>query len=164
LTNKYFLKRTFGSLKTWIVGGCLLSAVALFGLVIGGINGKGWLLELNVFILGAANGSFSIAAIATMMQLAHEGKSKTEGTRIGLWGASQAIAFGLGGFLGALCSDIARALIVDIGSAYAIVFFAECILFVLAAKIALSIQINKFQNTFTTSKTDTIITSTENTT
>ena len=34
-----------------------------------------------------------------MMQLANEGKSKTEGTRIGLWGASQAIAFGAGGFL-----------------------------------------------------------------
>ncbi len=164
LTNKYFFNRTFGSLKTWIVGGCLLSAIALFGLVIGGINGKGWLLELNVFVLGVANGSFSIAAIATMMQLAHEGKEKTEGTRIGLWGASQAIAFGIGGFLGAICSDIARVFINDVGSAYAIVFFAECILFFVAAKIAQSIQISKSHNNLLSSKTNTLISSSGNTT
>lgn len=147
LTNGYFFRKTFGSLKSWIVGGCLFSAISLLGLVIGGVNGEGWLIELNVFILGVANGSFSIAAIATMMQLANEGKSKTEGTRIGLWGASQAIAFGAGGFLGAVSSDIVRSFINDIGSAYAIVFFVESILFLLAAKIAKDIQIkNKFQN------------------
>ena len=164
LTNKFFFNKVFGSLKVWIVGGCLFSAFALFGLVLGGVNGKGWLLELNVFILGVANGSFSIAAIATMMQLAKEGRSKTEGTRIGLWGASQAIAFALGGFLGAISSDIARAFINDVGSAYAVVFFAECMLFFIAAKIAQSIEISNSKNSITSGKTNTIISSTGNTT
>ncbi len=147
LTNGYFFRKTFGSLKSWIVGGCLFSAMSLLGLMFGGFNGKGWLIELNVFILGVANGSFSIAAIATMMQLAKEGKSKTEGTRIGLWGASQAIAFGAGGFLGAVSSDIARSFVNDNGVAYGIVFFVESILFLLAAKIAKNIRIkNNIQN------------------
>ena len=163
-TNKFFFNRVFGSLKVWIVGGCLFSAFALFGLVLGGVNGKGWLLELNVFILGVANGSFSIAAIATMMQLAKEGRSKTEGTRIGLWGASQAIAFALGGFLGAISSDIARAFINDVGSAYAVVFFAECMLFFIAATIAQSIEISNSKKSITSGKTNTIISSRGNTT
>jgi BCD family chlorophyll transporter-like MFS transporter len=164
LANGYLFGKNFGSLKTWIVWGCLFSAIALFGLVIGGINGKGWLLELNVFFLGIANGSFSIAAIATMMQLAQEGKPKTEGTRIGLWGASQAIAFGAGGFLGALFSDIARLFIADNGSAYAIVFFIECLLFVVAARIANSIQMHKSQEDSKNITPNTIISSSENTT
>lgn len=163
-TNGFFLGKTFGSLKSWIIGGCLFSAVALFGLFLGGLNGEGWPIKLNVFILGVSNGSFSIAAIATMMQLATEGKPKTEGTRIGLWGASQAIAFGAGGFLGAVCSDIARSFIADNGSAYAIVFFAECILFVFAAKIAANIQIPKSNKKTNKSKTKIIISSSGNTT
>lgn len=163
-TNKLLFNRVFGSLKIWIVGGCLFSAIALFGLVLGGVNGKGWLLEFNVFILGVANGSFSIAAIATMMQLAKEGRSKTEGTRIGLWGASQAIAFALGGFLGAVSSDIARAIINDTGNAYAVVFFAECMLFFVAAKIAQSIEISNSHDKVTSSKTNSIISSSGNTT
>ncbi|OUW04744.1 MAG: MFS transporter [Betaproteobacteria bacterium TMED156] len=157
LSSLQLLGKQFGSLKAWIVGGCLFSAVALFGLVLGGINGKGWFIELNVFILGVANGSFSIAAIASMMQLANEGKSKTQGTRIGLWGAAQAIAFGSGGFLGAIFSDIARAFVSNIGFAYAIVFFAECILFVIAAKIAFNIDLSKTYLNNHNNKTNIII-------
>jgi BCD family chlorophyll transporter-like MFS transporter len=51
----------------------------------------------TVFVLGVANGAFSIAAIASMMALATEGRAAREGVRMGLWGAAQAIAFGVGG-------------------------------------------------------------------
>ena len=61
--------------------------------------------------LGVANGAFSIAAIATMMRLAGEGGAGREGTRMGLWGAAQAAAFGLGGLLGTAASDLAHALL-----------------------------------------------------
>ena len=37
---------------------------------------------------------------------------------MGLWGAAQAIAFGLGGFLGAVASDLARMLLDAPGLAY----------------------------------------------
>ena len=53
-------------------------------------------LQSIVIFLGVSNGIFSIAAIGLMMQLAKEGGKRKEGIRMGLWGASQAIAFALG--------------------------------------------------------------------
>jgi MFS transporter, BCD family, chlorophyll transporter len=37
---------------------------------------------------------FAVAAIGSMMALAGEGRGRREGTRMGLWGAAQAIAAG----------------------------------------------------------------------
>jgi BCD family chlorophyll transporter-like MFS transporter len=86
--------------------------------------------------MGAANGMFSIAAIASMMRLAGHGRERREGTRVGLWGAAQAMAFGFGGLAGAAASDVARWFIVDAGVAYALVFALESLLFVCAAVLA----------------------------
>ncbi|WP_198970689.1 BCD family MFS transporter [Xylophilus sp. ASV27] len=126
----------FGSLRSWQIGGCLVSAVALLGLVAAGMVGTSWPFKANVFLLGAANGAFSIAAIAAMMALASEGRASREGVRMGLWGAAQAVAFGLGGLLGTAASDLARAFIGTPGMAYAAVFAAEAALFVVAAGLA----------------------------
>lgn len=127
---------TSKTLRNWTVGGCIASALALLALTIAGTLGGDWPLKANVFALGAANGAFSIAAIASMMQLAGRGVSGREGTRMGLWGAAQAIAFGIGGLSGAVASDISRSLIDDVGSAYGLVFGAEALLFLLAARMA----------------------------
>ncbi len=124
------------SLRLWTVGGCLVSGAALLGLVVGGVAGPGWPLRLNVFLLGAANGAFSIAAIASMMRMAGDGRAQREGTRMGLWGAAQAIAFGLGGLAGAGASDVMRWLVGSPVSAYGAVFFAEAVLFGVAAVLA----------------------------
>ncbi len=135
-----FLRKYFGSLRFWTVYGCLASAIAMAGLCIGGFVGPGWPLNLNVFLLGVANGAFSIAAIASMMRLAVADGSGKEGVRIGLWGGAQAIAFGLGGLLGAVASDAARWLITDTAIAYSFVFILEALLFVISAKFAKNIQ------------------------
>jgi BCD family chlorophyll transporter-like MFS transporter len=71
-----------------------------------------------------------------MMRLASEGRERREGVRMGLWGAAQAIAFGLGGLIGTGASDIARAFIGSPAAAYASVFAAEALLFVVAALLA----------------------------
>jgi BCD family chlorophyll transporter-like MFS transporter len=134
--RRRWLPRAAGSLRMWTVGGCIVSGMALAGLVAGGLVGPGWPLRVNVFLLGAANGAFSIAAIASMMRMAGQGRERREGTRMGLWGAAQAIAFGIGGLIGATASDVARWLIGSPASAYAIVFFAEAMLFVVAARLA----------------------------
>lgn len=126
----------FGSLRAWQIGGCLLSALMLLGLVAAGIVGTGWPFRANVFALGVFNGAFSIAAIASMMRLASEGRQAREGTRMGLWGAAQAVAFGMGGLLGTAASDIARWLIGTPSHAYAAVFAFEALLFVAAAALA----------------------------
>jgi BCD family chlorophyll transporter-like MFS transporter len=135
-----FGDRQFGSLRTWTVGGCIASSLALMGLVVAGAVGPGYPLKITVFLLGVSNGAFSIAAIASMMRLAGEGRGQREGTRVGLWGAAQAIAFGAGGLIGATASDISRRFIDDPGLAYGLVFFAEAGLFLLAARLAVGID------------------------
>jgi BCD family chlorophyll transporter-like MFS transporter len=69
----------------------------MVGLVAAGWSARPGRFKATVFVLGVANGAFSIAAIGSMMRLATEGAPGREGVRMGLWGAAQAIAFGLGG-------------------------------------------------------------------
>lgn len=133
-------RRALGSLRAWTVGGCLASALALAGLCTAGFVGGAWPLHATVFALGAANGAFSIAAIGSMMRLAGAGRRGREGTRMGLWGAAQAIAFGGGGLFGAVASDLVRLVLPAPGEAYAIVFGAEALLFVAAARLAAAIE------------------------
>ncbi len=130
-----------GSLRVWCVGGCIASAIALAGLAIAGHAGAPWPLQANVFLMGVANGAFSIAAIGQMMRLATQGRASREGVRMGLWGAAQAIAFGFGGLIGTAASDIAHWLIASNGAAYGTVFALEALLFVASAWLALRIPL-----------------------
>lgn len=133
-----------GSLRGWTLGGCIASAFALAGLAVAGVmsaGGQAWPLRENVFLLGVANGAFSIGAIGSMMQLASQGRASREGVRMGLWGAAQGIAFGLGGLAGTAASDLARWLIAQPGSAYACVFALEGVLFAVSALLAARIAI-----------------------
>ena len=125
-----------GSLRGWTIGGCIASALALLGLTLAGLHGEGSPLKTTVFALGLANGAFSIGAIGSMMRLAGEGRQAREGVRMGLWGAAQAVAFGIGGLVGTGASDLARWLIASPGSAYATVFALEALLFILSAALA----------------------------
>jgi BCD family chlorophyll transporter-like MFS transporter len=136
LAGHRFAGRALGSLRGWTIGGCLASALALAALAAGGWAGPGWPLEANVFALGAANGAFAIAAIASMMRLAGLGHASREGVRMGLWGAAQAVAFAVGGLGGAAASDCTRRFVASPGPAYALVFAAEALLFVWAARLA----------------------------
>lgn len=133
-TLKYRVQ--FGALRTWSIGGCIASAAALAGLSVGAFVGPQWPLSANVFALGVANGAFAVAAIGSMMELAASGGARKEGLRMGLWGAAQGVAFGLGGFLGTASADIARLLMGSSISAYATVFAAEAILFLVSAALA----------------------------
>lgn len=128
-------------LRRWIVGGCLASAVALAGLAWGGTSAGDWNLSLNVLLLGFANGAFAVAAIASMMVLASQGKGNREGLRMGLWGAAQAIAFAIGGFLGTVAADLARLWLEDPVVAYGTVFMLEALLFVLAAQLGAAVSL-----------------------
>lgn len=128
-----------GSVQSWMVGGCLFSAMATAGLVSSALSAE-WPLKANVVFLGVANGAFSIAAIATMMRLASEGGAGREGTRMGLWGAAQAAAFGLGGLLGTAASDLAHALLGEQRSAYAAVFALQGLMFAVSAVVALRLR------------------------
>ncbi|MEM6487317.1 MAG: BCD family MFS transporter [Pseudomonadota bacterium] len=125
-------------LRAWTVGGCAASALALMGLALGAKlapQGWAWPLDLNVFALGFSNGAFAVAAIGAMMALATEGTGGA-GTRMGLWGAAQAIGFGLGNLIGAGAVDVARLVAAEIETAYAAVFAGEGCLFLVSAVLA----------------------------
>lgn len=136
-----FKSKTKHILHLWIRGGCLLSAVCLALLATGGLlGGDSWPININVFVLGVANGSFAVAAIGGMMMLASEGRSQRDGLRMGLWGAAQAISFALGGFLGTVAVDVASLWLANPAAAYGIVFFAEAALFVWAASLIFNLD------------------------
>jgi BCD family chlorophyll transporter-like MFS transporter len=125
-----------GSLRGWVMLGCTGSAASLLAIaLIGQMAGGAALLLPATIALGVFNGIFAVAAIGSMMALASEGRSEREGTRMGLWGASQAMAAGAGGLLGAAAVDIMRHL-TDTASAFGIVFVAEAGLFIAAAIMA----------------------------
>jgi MFS transporter, BCD family, chlorophyll transporter len=121
----------------WIVGGCIASALALLNIALAAAVGPGWPLRASILMMGITNGVYAIVAIGAMMNLVSSGHSNREGTRMGLWGASQAISYGTGGFLGTLASDTTRHLLSSISLSYALVFAAEAGLYVIAACLAI---------------------------
>jgi BCD family chlorophyll transporter-like MFS transporter len=129
----------FGSLRNWVIAGCLGSALTLAGLSFIGTASLGDLLQPTVILLGFCNGMFAVAAIGSMMSLAGEGRERREGTRMGLWGAAQAIAAGFGGLTGAALVDIARTQTTD-AAAFGSVFIFEACLFVVAAILATKVM------------------------
>ena len=134
------------TLSNWTIGGCLASALAMLGLVLSGPIANVIFFQASVFLLGIFNGAFSIAAIGSMMQFASIGSARREGVRMGIWGASQAMAFGLGGIIGTGLSDIARIILGDPASAYAFVFLLEGVLFVVAAYLSYQTRSQKQTN------------------
>ena len=123
-----------GSLRGWVVGGCLGSAASLVAIAgLGGMPGAA--LTPAVMALGFFNGVFAVAAIGSMMQLAGRGRARREGTRMGLWGAAQAVAAGAGGLLGTALVDALR-LVASDPAAFGTVFLIEAALFAVAAILA----------------------------
>lgn len=128
-----FRGRTPRELARWIIGGCVGSALALVGLA---MAEPGWPLQPMVMALGFANGIFAVAAIGAMMGLAGKGTRAREGVRMGVFGAAQAIAFGLGGLAGAIGVDVLRGAIGQDAPAFHLVFAFEAAVFLIAAIVA----------------------------
>lgn len=117
-----------GSLRVWAVTGCVLSALGLLGL------GAGLALVPSTVVLGLGNGLFVVGAVGSMMQLAAE-HARATGTRMGVFGAAQAIAAGLAGLLATGMLDLSRLILPD-AAAYGAVFTLEAALFLAAAFVA----------------------------
>ena len=134
----------FGTLKSWVQAGCLGSCLMLISIMLLGQIKSSLPLEVAVIGLGFFNGMFAVAAIGSMMSLAGSGIKRREGTRMGLWGAAQAIAAGFGGLLGTILVDLLQVANLSPVNAYGMVFSLEASLFALAALLAsTSITFNK---------------------
>jgi BCD family chlorophyll transporter-like MFS transporter len=123
-------------LRLCMIGGCIGSGVLLAMLALAGFVGQSWPLAASVFALGIANGTFAVAAIGSMMGLVSSGNRNRDGVRMGLWGAAQAIAFGLGGIAGTFAVDITRLATGSALHAYALVFIMQAVLFAVATVLA----------------------------
>jgi BCD family chlorophyll transporter-like MFS transporter len=142
-----WVRGRLGKISTWMMTGCILSALGMLALCWSGfIASDAHLIPLSplLFVLGLGNGLFSIAAISTMMRLSTQTQHSPEddphavkpGLKMGLWGAAQAVAFGLGGLLGTAASDLALRVMTSAAGAYAMVFALEASVFLTAAFIA----------------------------
>ena len=126
----------FGALKNWVWAGCMGSCISLVFIALAGQSPEIVPLAPLVFALGIFNGMFAVAAIGSMMSLASQNNDRREGTRMGLWGAAQAIAAGFGGLLGTILVDLLQLVNFSHADAYGTVFIFEAALFALAASIA----------------------------
>lgn len=126
--------------RVWTIIGCLASAAALAIIAMGGLSGPAFPLRTAVFCLGVSNGVFAVSAIAMMMDLAATRAGGAAGTRMGVWGAAQAVAFAIGGFAGSLGVDVARHFIGAAAGAYGAVFIGESLLFFLSAALAVRVS------------------------
>ncbi len=124
------------ALRTITIAGCLAAAAAILGLAVAGYHTEVWPLATSYFGLGLANGVYAAAAIASMMQLVARGRESREGLRMGLWGAAQAIAFGVGGLAGAAALDVARLITGSTTGGFAAVFIVDGLLFLMSAWLA----------------------------
>lgn len=130
------LANRFGTLRQWAVGGCVASAAAFAALTMVPALGSLAMLKGVVFALGASNGVFAIGAIGSMMALITEAGDDKTGARMGVFGAAQGLAYGLGGFAGAWASDVARGWFGSAAAGYGAVFAAEAMLFAASAWLA----------------------------
>jgi len=125
-------------MRRWTTGGCIGSALALGGLALACLVGPTWPVAPTVFVLGFANGVFAISAIGSMMGLANgkAGATAGAGVRMGVWGAAQAGAFAIGGFLGAIGVDLLRHTFHQPAPAFLCVFIVEAGVFLASAILA----------------------------
>jgi BCD family chlorophyll transporter-like MFS transporter len=131
--------QTLSSLRIWTMAGCALSAASLAAIAAIGLLGFGpEAFRAGVFALGVSNGVYAVAAIGSMMGLAGAGTASREGTRMGLWGAAQAIAYGAGGVTATFLVDVSRSVGATPLVAYALAFGLEAALFLIATALARS--------------------------
>lgn len=136
------LSARVGTLRGWAAGGCLASAAAFVALSQAPAFASAGALRAIVFALGAANGVFTVGGVGAMMALTaspdpHAPRGGEAGLRLGIFGAAQAVAYGLGGFAGGAASDLARLALGSPAAGYAAVFAGEAVLFAGAAWLAL---------------------------
>jgi len=132
------LSARFGSLRGWAAGGCIASAVTLIALARSPMMGGQETLQVVVFALGVANGVFAVGAIGSMMGMTAADTTRGTGIRLGVFGAAQAIAYGVGSLGGGVASDITIRAFGDPMRGYTAVFAAEAVLFFIAAGMALT--------------------------
>lgn len=133
------LLRRYIPMVAWTLLGCILSAIGLAALA----TAMNWAnaadLPYLVFFLGLGNGIFAVGAIGSMFSFARRGIARREGTRVGIWGAAQAVAFALGGILATSGVDLITLAGGEHAVAYGSVFLIEALLFLVAAKLAFGI-------------------------
>lgn len=136
-----FLSARWGALRIWAGAGCAASAIALATLSLLPASAGAEALRATVFMLGVSNGVFAVGALGAMMAMTTGPKGDGVGLRLGVYGAAQALAYGIGGTLGGMASDVAIALVGSPRLGYSAVFAVEAALFVASAWLAMRVGV-----------------------
>jgi BCD family chlorophyll transporter-like MFS transporter len=123
--------------QRWMIAGTAGSALAVGALAVIAGSGRPVGLTAVAFALGVANGTFAVAALGVMMDLSAAGGRGREGLHMGLWGATQALAFAAGGVGAGGAIDVSRRLLGAPSAAYSLVLCLDAVLFLLACSWAL---------------------------
>ena len=123
--------------QRWMIAGTAGSALAVGALAVIAGSGRPAGLTAVAFALGVANGTFAVAALGVMMDLSAAGGRGREGLHMGLWGATQALAFAAGGVGAGGAVDLSRRLLGAPSAAYSLVLCLDAVLFLLACSWAL---------------------------
>jgi len=123
--------------QRWMIAGTAGSALAVGALAVIAGSGRPAGLTAVAFALGVANGTFAVAALGVMMDLSAAGGRGREGLHMGLWGATQALAFAAGGVGAGGAVDVSRRLLGAPSAAYSLVLCLDAVLFLLACSWAL---------------------------
>ncbi|WP_285295142.1 PucC family protein [Aureimonas altamirensis] len=127
-------RRYPGTLRVTAIAGAVLSALCLSLLSVGPYVGMtGETIFPLAAVLGIGLGAFTISAIGAMMAMANAGADGRAGLRMGVWGAAQALAFGLGGLVAGICVDLVALATGRMVVGYGVVFAGQALLFALAA-------------------------------
>lgn len=141
LASPVLARGGFGVTRGAMTFGCLGCALGLVAVAATGLHGDARLLAPAFGALGIANGLYAGAAIGAMMQLVGLRGGSRAGVRMGLWGAAQAVAQGVGGLLATTLLLCARAVATTRPGTYALVLALEAAAFVAAAALALTLAV-----------------------
>jgi len=128
-----------GSLRVWAATGCAASAACLVGLALLPASVGTGALRLAVVLLGVANGVFAVGALGAMMGMTAGERGEGVGLRLGVYGAAQALAYGIGGSVGGVATDVAIIVLGQDRAGYSAVFAIEAGLFVASAWMAMRV-------------------------
>lgn len=122
--------------------GCLLSAIALMGVLLAGFTGKANFLQIALLVFGLTSGVTTTGAISLMFDLT---AAETAGTFIGAWGLAQAFSRGISTVLGGVLLDVGKKLTTNLVLAYGLVFVAQAVAMLLAIWLLARVNVQEFR-------------------
>lgn len=122
--------------------GCVLVAISMVLMVLGGLTHNPLVLNSVVFVFGFASGVTTNGALSLMLDLT---VAQTAGTFIGAWGVAQAGARAIATFTGGAVLNIGKSIFSDPVFSYGLVFCLQGIGIIVAVFLLSRVNVQEFR-------------------